>query len=547
MPRSEPSRGGRRRHPLDLAPTVPDTIRGPASEAIFRSVLYPNSDEAPASGREPPEYFRDLQLDRIVQDVTADWKEYDLSPLYSARLADVDAITYRQEVVRDLQSEATRSSVVRFVERMRAMRARGAKARQDDRWAVARAFLGGAEIYVDAVVGLARDLADAGVGSRALRALREYLTAYTSSFAFRELARETADLQESLRAVRYDVLIRGSAVTVLAASGEPDYSAVVEETFARFRPPTRSLDGGRGTKSLEYRDRYAGTNHVQAQVVEKLALRYAGPFQSLECFCEKHAECFDERICRFDREAPFYLAYLAHVRRLGEAGLRFCLPVVSDSKEIEARQVFDMALAGTLGAEGATVVVNDFQLRNPERLLVVTGPNEGGKTTFARAFGQLHHLASLGLPVPGTEARLFLCDRIFTHFEREEQAASLRGKLQSDLQRIRDILREATSRSLVVLNEVFSSTSLHDALFLSRKIMCRLSELDLPGVWVTFLDELASFDERTVSLVAGVKPQDPAVRTFRIERRPADGMAYAMSVAEKYRVTRDWIPRRLSR
>jgi hypothetical protein len=499
-----------------------------AGAAAFHSILF----ESPVSGVDElaePDFFADLNLDQVLESMTAGREQYKLKPFFFAPLRQAAAVGYRHEVLRDLEQADVLEPVSRFAESMRSMREHLAQARklhyqlQRQSW-----FLDAVGIYCAAVRSLTEDLAEHTPASRGLRGLRGYLAEYTASDRFTSLAAETQALKDALAEVRYAVRINGPRVTVSKYAGESDYSAEVAETFARFQQ-------GAVQSHLARLPDYVEMDHVEAKILDGVARLYPGVFQARTDFCAGHSDYLDATIGRFDREVQFCLAYLEMVGRFRRAGLPFCYPQVSaSSKEIAATETFDIALASKLVPNGGTVIGNDFHLAGPERIFVVTGPNNGGKTTFARTFGQLHHLASLGLPVPGSDVRIFLPDRIFTHFEREENIETLRGKFDDELVRVKGILEQATPDSVIIMNESFSSTSLSDALFVGTEVMWQIVELSCLGVYVTFVDEIASLSEATVSMVSQVVPENPAERTFKVIRKPADGRAHAWAIAGKY-------------
>jgi DNA mismatch repair protein MutS len=509
---------------------------------MFQSILFEDPNDA-SNGNEiaVPEFFADLNLDRVVGAVVAGKEEYDLTSFFYRTLHDINAVNYRHEIMQDLENAELFAHVGAFASELRRMRAYIAQAqkfyykRQKE-----RLFLEAVNVYCDAITTLVGHLTTTKIASRGFREFNEYLTRYVASARFTSLLDQTKTLLTDLLAVRYKVLINGGRVEVLPYAGERDYSVEVAATFATFRQGSIK----------DYRFDLNNTqemNDVEARILDLVAVLYPDTFSTLEAYTAANKHYQDAKISAFDREIQFYIGYLEYVMRFAKAGFDFCYPQITQfEKQVYNYRGFDLALAGKLIEDGATVVRNDFHIRNRERIIVISGPNQGGKTTFARTFGQLHYLASLGLPVPGTQAQLFLFDKLFTHFEKEENIKDLRGKLQDDLIRIRNILAHATPSSILIMNEIFTSTTLHDALVLSKKIAEKIIALDLVCVWVTFVEEMASLSEQTVSMVSEVVPETPSVRTFKIVRRPADGLAYAMSIAEKYRLTSDMIKARIA-
>ncbi len=485
-------------------------------------------------------FTTDLNLDQVIRTIAGDREEHNLiASTLLQHLDDVDTINYRQEVFRDLEDknllEGLRTVSVEF-SRVR-MHLKQLET-MPDKYQRQGWCLDAAAIYCNATTSLAATLDSAQPSSRAFQNARRFLASYIASSDFAALQTDTGAQKATLAGIRYCVRIRDGRVDVSRYGEQPDYSAEILKTFEPFRQKT----------ARDYLVKYppwAGMNTVGSRILKLVARLFTEEFAGLDEYCNKHGKFVDETLVLFDRELQFYLAYIDYIAPVRAAGLSFCYPGVSTSREIFATETFDLALARKLVLDGTPVILNDFSLAGSERVILVSGPNQGGKTTFARTFGQLHHLATVGCPVPGTTAQLHLYDRLFTHFAREEELTSLRGKLEDDLVRIREVLLEATTDSIVIVNEIFTSTTLSDARFLGQKVLEKIVDLGLLCVYVTFVDELAAVSTSIVSMVSTIVPEDPSTRTYKLVRQPADGLAYALAIAEKYHVNYDNLKRRL--
>ncbi|MDA8199245.1 MAG: hypothetical protein M0Z54_07430 [Thermaerobacter sp.] len=504
------------------------------------SLLYPIEPSARAESAEvqEPTYFRDVLLDRVVGDVTAGRDEYHLQAVFYAPLTSGPAIGHRQAVFRDLETPGISDALTHFGEGMRDVRQCGDLSRrlrhprQQDRW-----FLEGVTRYGQTVARLTDQLVAAAPASAGLRATADYLQQYRASERFRAMTEAATALVRELAAVQHVVHIQGSRVVVRRYQGEADYGARVADTFARFRQGP--------VAPYQFQEAPSGDlNHIETRILELVAQLQPDVFQRLATFHRDYADYLPETVARLDRESQWYLAYHDYVERWRAAGLPVCYPTVAARPgPVVIRGAFHPALMDVMPP--GQIVCNDFLLMGPEHILVVSGPNQGGKTTYARLFAVVHYLAQLGCPVPAERASVSRFDQIFTHFEREEEAGHPESKLEAELRRLRDILATATPDSIVIINEAFSATTVRDGRELGRRVLERLTTLGARTVYVTFLEELSRLSDATVSVVALMASELSGTRAFRLVRQPSDGRAYAASLAARHGLNYDHIREQL--
>lgn len=507
----------------------------------YRSILYDRSRSEPERNEtDTAGFIRDLHIDRIVGELLAGKEEYGLEPLFYDKLPDAAAIRYRTDVFRDIEGGGLLEPFLEFSRKLRKVREfSGYAETHHDREQREKWLLDAAYEYCSAILAMRDALQAAKLRSEALLGVRKWLDALIQSNEFAALSRDTFELREVFDSARYNLLVRDRNIIVYPEDNENVYCRSLNEVLGRGKwqeeDYTLPLFGGVELSSLEN------------DLLEILQKHYAPLFKQLKAYAFRHARFVDPDVMEFGRELQFYIACLQTGQFLRRKGLSFSIPTITERKEVRVKAGYDLSLAMSKQHAGLPVVPNDFDMESGERLFVITGPNQGGKTTFLRAVGQILHLASIGCPVPCESAELYVFDRLFTHFPAEEQSGMDTGRLKEELIRLKDILDQATKDSVVLFNELFSTTATHDALAMGSETMRMLDRRGTACLYVTHLVELASATAETVSLVAGVDPENPSVRTYRIQRREADGQAYASSIVDKYGLTLAGIREKMGR
>jgi len=507
----------------------------------FYSILF-EKDSQTSTNASNSTLLIDTNLDQVIKTVISYKKDFDIEHFFYLLCNDVKTINHRQNVIKDLQKDEFYIKVDKFSQKMlKTKRYQKIINKFDDEIYKKSWFFQMIVDFDEAILEFLSILNKSKITSEGFTLLKEYIANYIKSDDFISMQKEMYSLQKELSAITYDITIDGLTFKVKRYENEENYAKDISELFKKFEENEEN-------EEIEcHYEKNRGTNHVNAKILNFVSKLYPQTFSKLDDFYNRYKNIIDETILTFACEVEFYISYLNYIEDIKEAGTDFCLPKLqTQRKRVDIKDGFDLALAYNLAREDKKIVTNDYLLENGKRILIVSGANQGGKSTYARAFAQMAYLSKLGLPIPAKKADIYLFDKIFTHFEKEEKVYSLKSKLQEDLTRVHQMLLSSTPKTLIILNEIFSSTSFQDALFLSREIIKKIDKLDAFCIWVTFIDELNQMSTKTISMLSQVDTNDINKRTYKILPKKADGKAYASSLADKYHLNYKQILKRIN-
>ncbi len=385
-------------------------------------------------------------------------------------LEDVDLIRYRQAVLQDCLAHP---DVVREIYRIPIE----AQEKKREQWLgifsrSPQGILSSAVDLLAMFVGLLRRLkgiADAQAGAFASEGFRRFfamLQAELDEAYFEEVETHLRTLK-----FRQGVLLsaelgpgnEGTRYTLRKPRRTP--RPILKQIFGRtpscgFTIPPRDTYG---SKALgEIKDR--GLNEVANAVAQA-------------------ADHIDGFLKLLQAELAFYVGALNLAERIAALGmpLAFPDPAPAETRRFTASGLYDLGLAL---AKNAAVVGNDIQA-NAKNLVIITGANQGGKTTFLRSAGLAQLMMQAGLFVPAQALEANLARGVFTHFKREEDAEMESGKFDEELGRMDAIADYLRAHSLVLFNESFAATNEREGSEIARQIVDALLEGRVKVFFVT--------------------------------------------------------------
>ncbi len=433
--------------------------------------------------------------------------------------------------------------------------------------------LGELEHLVSCVTGLSIVFAQVGDKVRAAGwcTLRDLIAQTTQDAVYQHLTRALPDMVRTIRAkvsvmigVNLDGQLRPVEATLLSVNERKFTSSTfLDRLFGRRVEDFKGLGPLHTVPDLVQGDGPSGSQGSTRDINPLMVPLFRNLAKILDTVCQPIAQALRQYdvlhsgfLAALRGDLTFYLAAVRLMERLRSRGLPVCRPDIAPMTErvcaLHEAYNLNLALHQMAHPDGnARIVTNDVHLGEQGRIGILTGPNQGGKTTYIHMVGLCQILAQAGVWVPAARARLSPVDNIYTHYPVEEQVAKGTGRFGDEAQRLSQIFVRGTRHSLVLLNESLASTNSGESIYIAQDLVRIPRHLGARALFATHLHELAADvaalnastagDSLIISLVASPREagDDGPRRSYKIAPGPPLGRSYTREIAAQYGMSYD--------
>lgn len=452
--------------------------------------------------------IQDLELDTVLQAMASSDEflfEVARTALHSGTGNDVDTILYRQQILRDcLRNPALVTNLYNLaVETIERTRKLG--------WGIS-------SHYASSMLYSSTDLLEILVVM--LRRLRSIAEEHAGAFEsdglvalFAMLRKELSD--EYLAGIQDHLVISKFRKGVLV-SAELGNSNESINLVLRKAPPKNQKWFERilGKGPPAYTFRLHERDEVGARIVSEMQHRGISRVAVALAQSADHVLNFFKML---RTELGFYVGCLNLYRRLASKQEPVCFPrpVAAGERRHNFTGLYDVCLALHMERR----VVGNATDADNKNLIIITGANQGGKSSFLRSIGLAQVMMQCGMFVGAETFTAELCHALFTHYKREEDAEMTSGKFDEELARISEIVDHIAPNSMLLCNESFAATNEREGSEIAKQIVAALLEKRIKIFYVTHLYEFAhGFFNRKVgdTLFLRAQRQTDGTRTFTL-------------------------------
>lgn len=535
----------------------------------YFSLIWPKKENARSNAAKlPAAAIEDLKLNWFIGQITRDPNEIQLIMDIMTELCfDQDTIRYRQQIFRDLRDCCEfRTFLSKYMKRLDYLKfiSKNTPVFEDIAIWKLISMLKELETYIGCVLELKEAMDQYQFTSNGLLKLKEQLNEITGEDHFTKLRKDIDQIKAEFNGIKsitvglnLDSYLNPIEATILSLNTTTFKSTIKiphipsagklqqEVRDGRLHRKTHSLVTNRSRSIIARLMNQGDVSDVDSQ--KRDMEDFLRPvIKDLMSLLNQFINSRGYFLLGLIPEFQYYMNCINFFDKLG-ANLPLCFPEIEDigNRLCILQEVYNPSLAWTRILENTLekkpIVLNDLSFEDDGRILLLTGPNMGGKTVITEAVGLCQILFQAGLPIPAAFARISPCDSVFTHFPVREDLSEDLGRLGEECVRLSQILNAATEKSLVLMNESLASTSFMEGMYIAQDVLCYMRHRGMRALYNTHMHELGERAQtlndkmegssNILSLVTGMEEGN---RSYKIMKASPLMKSYALEIAEKH-------------